>query len=92
MLCNYNTVITIYFQYTAIKCLPLPPINNGFVTYAPDTTPNYDLGTVATYTCNNGSSMTGSETRTCVDDDGMGVFMGNAPSCVCKLWNEFQLD
>ena len=76
---------------TAIECLPLDSITNGVITYATDTTPNYDLGTVATYACNPefvlDLSLGGSMTRTCVDDDGLdaiGVFDRQAPRCIGK--------
>ena len=76
---------------TAIECPPLEPITNGVVIYAPNTTPNYDLGTVATYACNTGFvldlSLGVSEMRTCVDDNGLdaiGVFDRQAPRCICK--------
>ena len=78
-------------SFTAIECEPLPPIANGVITYGVGMTPNYELGTVATYTCNSGFVLDftggGSETRTCVDDgdgDALGVFNGNVPSCVGK--------
>ncbi len=76
----------------AIQCNPFDGIENGVITYAPDTTPNYDLGTVATYACDAGFvldlSLGGSMTRTCVDDednDAEGVFSGQAPRCIRKL-------
>ena len=53
-------------------------------------TPNYALGTVATYYCNTGYVLdlaVGSEMRTCVDDDGMdatGIFDHQAPTCIRK--------
>ncbi|XP_064387537.1 uncharacterized protein LOC135335856 isoform X6 [Halichondria panicea] len=72
-----------------IECLPLEQVTNGMITYAPDTTSNYDLGTVATYTCNDGFRLDitqgGSETRTCIDDlngDAVGVFTNLPPRCV----------
>ncbi len=75
----------------AIECPPLPAITNGVITYAADTTSDYDLGTVATYTCNAGYfldlSFGGFEMRTCVDDNGLdaiGVFDRQAPRCVRK--------
>ena len=65
-------------------------IANGVITYAPDSVPNYSLGTTATYSCNTGFSLdlsAGCETRTCVDDgdnDAEGVFNGQAPTCVSE--------
>ena len=82
----------LFVLHTAIICRTLPNILNGFITYAPDTTPDYDLDTVATYDCDAGFvlelSLGGSETRACVDDDGLdaiGVFDRQAPICVRKL-------
>ena len=67
-------------------------IANGFIRYAPDDTPNYALGTVATYSCNTGYVLdltVGSRTRTCTDDDNVmdaiGEFSGQAPTCVGGL-------
>ena len=82
------------FLHTAIICRTLPDIPNGFITYAPDTTPDYDLGTVATYACNPGFvldlSLGGSEMRTCFDDienDAEGAFDRPAPRCFRKSLN-----
>ena len=83
------------FLYLAIECPPLDPIINGFINYAPNNTPNYDLGTVATYNCDAGFvldlSLGGSVTRTCVDDNGLdaiGEFNNQAPRCIRK-WLKF---
>ena len=71
------------------ECLPLPNINYGMITYSTTGTPNYALGTVATYFCNTGFvlDLTGGSTvmRTCEDDgdgDALGEFTGQAPLCV----------
>ena len=68
-------------------------ITNGFIRYAPDTTPNYALGTVATYSCNTGYVLdlsVGSASRTCMDDDNavdmIGVFDGQAPTCTGEAY------
>ena len=80
-----------FFFVTAIECEPLSAIANGVITYAADTTPNYELGTEATYSCNDGFFLEvsiGVRVRTCEDDgdgDALGVFNGQAPSCVRKL-------
>ena len=75
----------------AIQCNPLDGIENGVITYAIDTTPNYDLDTVAFHVCNPGFfldlSQGGSTFRTCVDDDGLdaiGEFDNQAPRCIRK--------
>ncbi len=78
--------------FTVIQCLPLPDIENGTIQYDPDIVPNYDLDTVATYTCNDGfvlefPTSASSATRTCIDDndnDAEGVFDREAPVCVRK--------
>ena len=89
-----NLAIALYIlPFTAIECPPLDPITNGVITYAPDTTSNYDLDTVATYECDAGFfldlSLGGSEMRTCVDDDGLdaiGEFDNQAPRCIRKSY------
>ena len=79
------------YSHAAIECPPLAGITNGFITYTIDNTPNYDLGTVATYVCDAGFvldlSLGRSEIRTCIDDNGLdtiGVFDRQAPRCVRK--------
>ncbi len=75
-----------------IQCTPLslPDIPNGMIEYGPDMTPNYMLGTTATYICNDGFFLdisVGNEVRTCVDDNGLdnlGEFTGSQPTCVRK--------
>ena len=74
-------------------CPPLPAITNGMISYSPDVTPDYDLGTEASYmyTCEAGFYLEGNEVRVCIDDDGMdaiGVWSGREPSCVRKLINQ----
>ena len=94
----YDVFCLIYFCVsTAIECEALPAIENGFITYAVDNVPNYDLGTTATYACNEGYFLdlsVGVRVRTCVDDDGMdalGVFTDQAPSCVRKFVSFYSL-
>ncbi len=83
--CSQHFILAIH---AAIQCPPIPTIPNGVITYTSDNTPNYDLGTVATYACDTGFvldlSLGRSEIRTCVDDDGLdaiGEFDGQAPRC-----------
>ena len=74
----------------AIECEPLDEIANGFITYTVDTTANFDLGTTATYDCNEGYFLdlsVGNRVRTCEDDndmDALGMFNGQTPTCVRK--------
>ena len=58
------------------------------ISYSPDVTPDYDLSTEATYTCEAGFYLESNEVRVCMDDDRMdaiGVWSGQEPSCVRKL-------
>ena len=77
--------------HTAIECLLLPTFTNGMISYSPDISPNFDLGTDATYTCDAGFFLdvtAASQVRTCIDDNGMdaiGVWSGQEPSCIRKL-------
>ena len=69
-------------------CPSLLAITNGTISYSPDVTPDYDLGTEATYTCVVGFYLEGNEVRVCMDDDGMdtiGVWSGQEQRCVRKL-------
>ncbi len=88
---HFGKINILFSIHTAIQCSPLPAITNGVITYATDITSNYDLGTVATYTCDDGFvldlSLGGSMTRTCFDDldnDAEGVFNRQAPRCIRK--------
>ena len=60
------------------------------ISYSNAGTPNYALGTVATYSCDSGFVLdlsVGSEMRTCIDDgdnDAEGVFDMQEPACVRK--------
>ena len=55
--------------------------------FAADTTPEFEIGTVATHTCNTAFALVGGMTRTCTDDDQadiVGVWSGRPPTCECK--------
>ena len=66
-------------------CSELPALENGMISYGPDSEgPEYDLSTVATYTCDVGFELVGEDQmRTCVDvSNGLsGEFNGTAPTC-----------
>ena len=79
------------FNTVSIECLILPAFVNGMIVYATDVNPNFDLGTTATYSCDDGYTLDlsfgGVEVRTCFDDgddDSEGVFSGQKPVCVRK--------
>ena len=79
------------FLYVAIEC-PQLTLENGAVTYATDMMANFELGTIATHSCNFGYVLQAEAiliTRTCMDDDGMdivGVWSGPAPTCARKFY------
>ncbi len=76
--------------FPGIVCSALmAPMNFGRISYSPDTTDTYDVGTVATYSCatNFGYGLTRTNTRTCEDGDRLttaGVWNGVAPTCDCE--------
>ena len=64
------------------------------ITYAADTTPEFEIGTVATHNimCDAGFALVGGVTRTCMDDDQddiVGVWSGRAPTCERKILINF---
>lgn len=72
------------FPFSAVACSPLPRINQGSISYEPDTVSvenNYAETTVATYTCNSGYGRNGDDERTCGND---GEWTGGAPTCEGK--------
>ncbi len=62
-------------------CSVLPLIINGVISYS-DTAP-FDFTTTATYFCNEGFFLQGSDRRECTGDsaDTVGEWSGNAPVC-----------
>ena len=67
-----------------MECLPLPSLDDGFITYAVDTTANFELQTMATYICDFGFFLVGTEVRTCGVGSELsceGVWSGSAPTC-----------
>ena len=70
----------------------LTTITNGVIVYNVDMTVPYDVGTVATYSCDPGYELSinpGSEMRSCEDagDGSGGRFSGQAPTCERKIYN-----
>ncbi len=71
----YNYVSLINFCTLSGPCDNLPPLFNGMITY---NTSQGLQNTVATYTCNDGSTLLGSKLRICED----GVWEEASPSCL----------
>ncbi len=91
MLLVLSTILQfLSIMVAGIQCTPLSGIPMGRIEYGPDMTPNYMLGTTATYICNDGFFLdlsVGNEVRTCEDDNGLddlGEFTGSQPTCVRK--------
>ena len=61
---------------------------NGQVSFIPDMLSPFDIGTVATFSCNAGFSLNGSTAiLNCTDDDQadtIGTWNGMEPSCLSK--------
>ncbi len=77
--CTLFCVQLYTYTFTAVKCLALAPIPNGAITYAPDVTAPYDVGTVATHSCDPGFLLSGFETRQCLAG---GRWSGLVPVCL----------
>ena len=73
---------------TEITCSSLDPPSNGKISYDSDREDSFGVGTIATYMCSAGYALIGSVSRTCMDDDQqdtVGVWNGNAPTCEGKI-------
>ena len=66
---------TVYPHIHPVVCRSLPPLLNGSISYSD---PPQDLGSVASHTCDIGSTLNGSRNRTC---NLYGTWNGSAPSC-----------
>ena len=71
-----------------IECPTLTAPSNGQVSYTTDLSSRFDIGTVATFSCDAGFSLNGTTTTlTCADDDQadtIGTWRGTEPSCLGK--------
>ena len=67
----------------AIQCSPLSAPTNGGVEYSAAGSPNFNFGTVGTYTCNVGFGIDGPRSRTCQGDGTTvtGFWSGSMASC-----------
>ena len=74
--------------FTEIKCPALTAPINGQVSYTTDMSSSFDIGTIATFSCDAGFSLNGdTATLACADDDQadtIGTWGGTEPSCLGK--------
>ena len=75
--------------FAVIECPTLIAPANGQVSYTTDMSSPFDIGTVATFSCDTGFSLNGTiATFTCADDDQadtIGTWGGTEPSCLGKF-------
>ncbi len=73
--------------FPAAQCPPLTPESNTMITYGPDTTPEYDVGTVAMHNCTPGFEPNANAARVCQSD---GTFSGFPVRCFrIRKWQLF---
>ncbi len=71
--------------FAAIECEELEPIDNGVITYEPDTTALFSLDTNANHMCNPGFRLVGASVRVCTDvGENQGEFDQEPPTCIRK--------
>ncbi len=68
-------------------CFDLPPLINGVIAYDAGLADSRPLNTIATFTCDNGYTVTGWNFRQCLND---GTWSASAPTCQGK-WYGFEL-
>ena len=80
----YHCIPHYHYSPTA-QCPELELIVNCFITYDPDITPDFDIGTEATYQCDPGFNLVGVMVRSCtLDIDVRGVWTEDPPMCERK--------
>ena len=77
---KFDNVQIMYVHYIISgHCFDLPPLMNGGITYTGGLTDSRPINTFATYTCDNGYTITaGGSFRVCRND---GTWSGTAPTC-----------
>ena len=69
-------------------CPPLAVPQNGTITYTANATADFDVGTVVTYSCDQGYALNiENPSRVCTELVGSGtaIWNGTSPSCDCEL-------
>ena len=73
------------FLIPAVMCSPLDQLDDGSISYSPDSGGNFTIGTTATYSCSADFALVGGDNiRSCMDDDQAdteGVWSGTASRC-----------
>ncbi len=72
-----------YLPSTVINCVSLPSLTNGMIVYSPDLSEPFSYGTLATFSCNDGFQLDGSNLRTCTGDDSVTIGSWGDPSPAC---------
>ncbi len=81
-------VIIVWFISIDVQCSELPSIPNGSIVYVENDVSPFDLGTIATYMCNDGFFVDGDNERSCtIGQAGTSnrVWTGQEPQCVRKF-------
>ena len=67
---------------------------NGTITYTANATADFDVGTVATYSCDQGYALNvENPSRVCTELVGSGtaIWNGTSPSCDCELPEKYHV-
>ncbi len=76
-------------QTTGTECPALAQLTNGQISYASDTTADFEIGTEATHTCNFGYTLSNNNVvLTCTQANGndlIGVWDVPSPTCNCEF-------
>ena len=78
---KWNSSCTVYLFTISGTCSDLPPLMNGGITYEAGLVDSRPVDTFATYTCDNGYTLTGGNFRVCQND---GTWSGSTPTCQRK--------
>lgn len=87
MCVTYSVIHNISFTAT-ILCPPLEVPENGSISYDPDAEPDFEFGTSAVYSCDEGFGLSGGDkVRVCGPDgdgDNIGKWSGDPSVCERK--------
>ena len=77
-------LLNVFIFHFSGPCSDLPPLMNGDITYTDGLADSRPINTVATFTCDNGYTLTGGggSFRGCQND---GTWSGSAPACQCEF-------